>query len=452
MAKSTSKVPPTTSFDLVNAHACGIDVGSNSNWVCVGNRTDQIREFGVFTEDHHALAKWLKKHKVETIAMESTGIYWKPLFLILQAYNFEVLLVNAAHVKNVRGKKTDMSDCHWIWRLHRSGLLHNSFQPDKFTTELRTYNRHRQNLVQGAAQQISRMHRSLVLMNLQLPLVLTDITGKSGLAIIKAILNGERDGKKLAALADFRVRASKEVIAKALTGQWQQQELFTLKQCWELYNFYWEQIQECDQQMEQLLQQQIEQTGQHDLVYEPEKKKAPYKNAPTFDLGKYSYQLCDGVDLMQVDGISYNLVMTLFAEVGVDLARDFPTPKHFASWLGLTPNKRITGGKILSSQTQKNKNRLAIAFRQSANAIGRQKEKPLANFFRSIAFRRGRKVAITATARKLAIIVYQMITKKESYRPLVVEKHLQKVRTKKVKYIQRTLKQFDISAEELFTE
>lgn len=272
MAKAKSKVKSVVSFPMVHPHSCGIDIGSKSNWVCIGNRTEDIREFGVFTEDHHALAKWLKDHEVTTIAMESTGIYWKPLFLILQAYQFEVLLVHAAHVKNVRGKKTDMSDCHWIWQLHRAGLLQGSFQPDEFTSQLRTYSRHRQNLVEGAAQQISRMQKALVLMNLQLPLVLTDITGKSGLAIIEAILNGERDGKKLAALADCRVRASKETIAKALTGQWQEQELFTLKQCWKLYHFYWEQIRDCDQEIEQLLQQQIEQTGQHDLVYEPKKK------------------------------------------------------------------------------------------------------------------------------------------------------------------------------------
>lgn len=267
-----SKSNKSVSFSLIHPHACGIDVGSKSNWVCVGEEDDQIREFGVFTEDHHALAKWLQTHNVKTIAMESTGIYWKPLFLILQAYEFEVLLVNASHVKNVRGKKTDMSDCHWIWLLHRAGLLHGSFQPNEFTEELRTYNRQRQSLIRGAAQHISKMQKALVLMNLQLPVVLTDITGKSGQAIIKAILEGERDGKKIAALADRRVKASKEEIAKALTGQWQPQYLFTLKQSWQMYQFYWEQITECDQQIENLLHARTVYTGQHDLAYEPKKK------------------------------------------------------------------------------------------------------------------------------------------------------------------------------------
>lgn len=267
-----SKSKASVSFSLIHPHACGIDIGSRSNWVCVGEGKDQIREFGVFTEDHHALAKWLQTHKVTTVAMESTGIYWKPLFLILQAYQFEVLLVNASHIKNVRGKKTDMSDCHWIWLLHRAGLLNGSFQPDEFTEELRTYNRQRQSLIEGAARHISKMQKALVLMNLQLPVVLTDITGKSGQAIIQAILNGERDGKRLAALADRRVKASKETIAKALTGQWHTQYLFTLKQAWQMYQFYWEQIAECDQQIEELLLVKTEQTGQHDLVYDPKKK------------------------------------------------------------------------------------------------------------------------------------------------------------------------------------
>lgn len=268
MAKSKSIV----SFPLVHANAAGIDVGSRSNWVCVGSGEDRIREFGVFTEDHHTLAKWLQKHKVKTIAMESTGVYWKSLFLILQSYGFEVLLVNASHVKNVRGKKSDMSDCRWIWQLHRAGLLQGSFQPDEFTEELRTYNRQRKSLVEGAARQISKMQKALVLMNLQLPIVLTDITGKSGLAIIQAILDGQRDGKQLAALADRRVKASKAEIAKALTGQWHEQQLFTLRQSWQLYHFYWDRIRECDEQIETRLAKRSEQLHKHDLVYEPSKK------------------------------------------------------------------------------------------------------------------------------------------------------------------------------------
>ena len=273
MGKSKSIV----SFSLVNPNACGLDVGSRSNWACIGENRDQVREYGVFTEDHHALAKWLMENNVRTIAMESTGIYWKSVFLILQSYGFEVLLVNASHVKNVRGKKSDVSDCHWIWQLHRAGLLQGSFQPDEFTEELRTYNRQRQSLVQDAARQISKMQKALVLMNLQLPIVLTDITGKSGCAIIEAILSGERDGKKLSELADRRVKASKSTIAKALTGQWHAQHLFTLEQSWKMYQFQLQQIAQCDKQIEDILENETRRTGQIELYYEPSKKKSTKK-------------------------------------------------------------------------------------------------------------------------------------------------------------------------------
>lgn len=444
-----SKPKQSVSFSLINANAAGIDIGSKSNWVCVGEQEEQTRQFGVFTDDHHDLAKWLEFHNVKTIAMESTGIYWKPLFLILQAYGFEVLLVNATHIKNVRGKKTDISDCQWIWQLHRAGLLKGSFQPDEFTEELRTYNRHRQSLIEDAARCISRMQKALILMNIQLPVVLTDITGKSGQAIIGAILNGQRDPKSLAALADYRVKASQEEIIKALTGQWHKQQLFTLRQAWELYHFYEKQIRECDTQIDLLFKEKTKQTGQRELVYAPSKKKERSKNAPALDLGTYAYQLCDGVDLLQIDGVGYNLVMTLAAEVGFNLTKDFGSAKQFASWLSLSPNKRITGGKVLSSKSKKNKNRLAYAFRQAANAAGRQKESVLGNFFRRISYRKGRKVAITATARKMAVIVYHMIANNQGFVPQGVEEYQQKVRVQKIKYLQKEILKLGVNPTEL---
>ena len=272
-----SKRKQSVSFSLTHPNACGIDIGSKSNWVCIGKNKDQTRQFGVFTEDHHSLAKWLKHHHIQTIAMESTGIYWKPLFLILQAYGFEVLLVNASHIKNVRGKKTDVQDCQWIWQLHSAGLLQASFQPDEFTEELRTYNRQRKSLIEGASRYVSKMQKALVLMNIQLPVVLTDIMGKSGQAIITAILNGERDGHRLSQLADRRVKASRQEIARALTGQWHTQQLFTLRQSWEMYHFYQQQIVQCDAKIDALLKAKTEQTGQRELVYEPQKKRLDTK-------------------------------------------------------------------------------------------------------------------------------------------------------------------------------
>lgn len=444
-----SRQKSAVSFPLVHTHASGIDIGSKSNWVCIGRDKDEVREFGVFTEDHHKLAKWLKNNGIRSVAMESTGIYWKSLFLILQAHDFEVILVNARHIKNVRGKKTDVQDCQWIWQLHCAGLLSASFQPDEFTEELRTYNRQRRTLIQGASRFVTRMQKALVLMNLQLPVVLSDITGKSGQAIIKAILQGERDSKQLAELADPRVKASKTEIAKALTGYWHAEQLFVLQQSWQMYQTYLDMIAKCDEQIETSLASHIEQKGQHDLVYEPVKKKPRYKNAPIIDIDKYAYQLSDGVDLMQIDGVSYNTVLTLVAEVGLDLGSYFPTHKHFVSWLGLCPNRKVTGGRVLSSKSKKNKNRLAVAFRQAANTVGRQKDTALSHFFRRIAFRKGRKVAITATARKLAVIVYEMLVNKESYRQEEVTKYEEKVRKQKVKHIQKTMKRFNIEADDL---
>lgn len=266
-------------FPLVNPHAAGIDIGSRSNWVCIGQEADAIRQFGVFTEDHHELARWLQANKVQTVAMESTGIYWKSLFLILQAYGFEVILVNASQVKNVKGKKTDVKDCQWIWQLHSVGLLSASFQPDELTEELRTINRHRKSLIEGASRYVAKMQKALTLMNIQLPIVLSDITGKSGQAIISAILSGERDGRRLAQLADPRVKADKVTIAKALTGYWHEQHLFTLDQCWQMYHFHQKQISQCDARIEALLQVKVEQTGQHELVYAPEKKSIDTKTS-----------------------------------------------------------------------------------------------------------------------------------------------------------------------------
>lgn len=258
-------------FSLVNPHAAGIDVGSRSHWVCAG--AGKTKEYKVFTEDLHEMAKWLKSLGIQTIAMESTGYYWKSLFLLLQDYGFEVILVHATHVKNVRGKKSDMLDCHWIWQLHSAGLLSASFQSDNFTESLRAYTRHRKSLIDGAARYISKMQKAMIVQNIHLSVVLTDITSKSGKAIIAAILKGERDGQKLAALADRRVKASKEDIAKALTGHWKEQHLFELKQSWEMYNFYHTQIQECDSCIEKLLEQEAKAQNVFDLAYEPKKKR-----------------------------------------------------------------------------------------------------------------------------------------------------------------------------------
>ena len=276
-----ARVKLDAKFSIVNPHAAGIDIGSKSHWVAIGLADSEVREFGVFTQDLHELCSWLKSKGIQTVAMESTGFYWKQLFVMLQSYGMEVYLVNASFTKNVQGRKpSDKADGRWIWRLHSVGLLPASFQPDLFTEELRTYTRHRKRLIEGASQCVNRMQKCLTLMNIQLPVVLSDITGKSGQAIIKSILSGERDPKKLAKLADRRVKADKSTIAKALTGFWRTDHLFELRQHWEMYHTYRAQLKSCDEQIDVLLQKRVISTGQAEHVYEPKKKSVGRKTPP----------------------------------------------------------------------------------------------------------------------------------------------------------------------------
>lgn len=273
MAKPTTSNTKSTksimSFPVSNAHAAGIDVGSKKHAVSKGVGKEDRREFPVFTEDLHELCQWLQSSGIKTVAMESTGFYWKQLFLMLQSYDMEVYLVHPAYTKNMKNKKpSDLADSQWIWKLHSVGLLSASYQPNYFTEELRSYVRHRKRLIEGTSRYSNRMQKCLILMNIQLPIVLSDITGKSGQAIIQAILDGERDGHKLAALADYRVRASKATLAKALTGFWKENHLFELQQHWEMYHFHLQQIKAVEEKIDALLQKQVEQTGQNDLAYQ----------------------------------------------------------------------------------------------------------------------------------------------------------------------------------------
>lgn len=444
-----AKQQGTAQFSIIHPHAAGIDVGSRSHWASVGTDQDQSREFGVFTEDLHRLCIWLKDLGIKTVAMESTGFYWKQLFVMLQSYGMEVYLVNASFTKNIQGRKpSDLSDSQWIWKMHSVGLLPASFQPDGFTEELRTYVRHRSRLIESTAQCVNRMQKCLTLMNIQLPIVLTDIMGKSGQAIIGAILAGERDGQKLAQLADHRVKADKATLAKALTGFWRADHLFELSQHWQSYHHYQQQLAQCDQAIEVMLQDRVQATGQDELIYDQKKKKSRGKNDPAFDLEQLVYQLSDGVDLSAVDGVGLNLILSMISEVGLDLSQ-FPKDKNFVSWLCFCPDKKVTGGKVIASSTRKNKSRLRKAFKQSAIAVSRKKDCVLAHFYRRMAAKHGKGTAITATARKIAIIVFNMIKNKEVYQPQQLQEYQENVRTQKIKRIQRTIKNLQIQEHEL---
>jgi transposase len=431
---------------VINLNAAGIDIGSKSHFVGVGQGLDEVKEFGVYSSDHQKIIEYLQAHKITTIAMESTGSYWQTLFFTLQKAGFEVLLVSGHQTKNLRAK-TDVKDCQWIQKLHTLGLLRGCFLPDDSTNRLRVLHRHRSSLVEESSKMTNKMQKALRMMNLRLDVVLSDITGKSGMAIIKAILSGERTGEALAQLADSRVRKSKEQIADALQGQWSDEYIYELNDCFELYMVLQAKIQQCDQKIEALLLDYTQ-----DIAYDPQevsltKKQVKGKNQPRFDLTTLSYKYY-GVDLFAIEGVSMNTILTLITEIGQGIYK-FKTAKEFASFLRLAPNNRISGGKIISSRTPKGGNKFALSLRNAANTIDRKKEGSLMHFFKRIGYRKGRAAAITATARKLAVIIWNMIVKKQEYKPMDEKVYKDSMKTKAIKSIERKMKKLGITNSEL---
>lgn len=392
-------------FEIVHPNAAGIDVASQMHYVAVPASRDQpsVRKFGSFTQDLHDLAKWLKKCQIDTVAMESTGIYWIQLYLILEEYGFDVFLVNARHIKNVSGRKSDVQDCQWIQQLHSFGLLNASFQPDLYGRELRTYMRHRKNLTEQYSMQIQLMQKAFEQMNIKLSNVLSDITGKSGIAIIEAILRGERNASTLAMLADARVKASREDIVKSLQGCWRNEHLFELRQAYDLYLIFKQKIKECDHQIEHTLQQHNNSSSNDDQV----KRKAQSNNKFDFNATSYLKKIL-GVDITEIFGISEISAMQIISEIGIDLTK-WPTPKHFVSWLNLAPNNRVSGGKLLRPKKDRKKNKAGQSFLMAAYTLQRSSHW-LGATYRRIAAKHGAPVAIKATARKIAIILYQIIS------------------------------------------
>lgn len=438
---------------IVNLKAAGIDVGSRSFFVCVGQGANDVREFGVFTCDLHEIAMFLKYLSIETVAMESTGFYWKQLFVLLQDYGFEVLLVNARHIKNVKGRKTDVVDCRWIQLLHCLGLLSASFQPEIMTEELRTYTRQRQYLIQHASQQVLKMNKNLTLMNLQLKPVLRDLVGLSGRRLIEAILGGKRDPQELAALVHPNCKHSPEDFIKALEGNYREEYLFELQQSYDSYNHFQHQIAKCDEKINLLLQRCVEikeinsSTKNPTQNYKPP-KNIKYKNCPPTQMAEHVHRLCN-IELLNIPGVNTGTILTLISEVGLDLSK-FKTAKHFTSWLGLAPNNKITGGKVISSHTDSKKNRIALAFRDAANSLERiVADNHLKSFFKRMAAKKSRLVAITATARKIATIVWNMLTKKQEYNPALTAKKEEFFRKRKMKNIQRIINEYGIKQQEL---
>jgi transposase len=410
------KAKGTKNLPVLNPNAAGIDIGADSHWVSVPPERDAqpVRRFGCFTSDLYALAKWLKECQVQTVVMESTGVYWIPLFQILETQGLEVKLVNAHHVKTVPGRKSDVLDCQWLQQLHSYGLLSGSFRPDDQICVLRSYIRQRDTLIRSASTHVQRMQKALTQMNLQLHRVISDITGTTGMAIIRAIVHGEKDPQVLASLKHHRIKSSVSDIAKALTGDYRVEHIFVLQQELQLYEVYQTALAECDRQIEQCLAQFADQVDVETspLARPKSRRHKPQGNQPDFDLRTHLYRI-SGVDFTQIDGLGILTVQTILSEVGLDPTR-FPSVKHFCSWLGLSPGSNITGGKVKSSRTRPVVNRAANAFRMAAQAL-KNSRSALGAFYRRLRSRLGTPKAITATAHKLARIFYYLWTRGEAY-------------------------------------
>jgi transposase len=397
-------------LSLTNPNAAGIDIGSASHFVAVPpDRDDEpVREFPSFTTDLNALADWLSKCGIDTVAMESTGVYWIPLFELLDARGFNVLLVNARHVKNVSGRKSDVLDCQWLQQLMTYGLLSGAFRPADAVCALRSLSRQREMLLRSQGRHVQHMQKALTQMNIQLANVISDVAGETGQKILRAIVAGERDGNALAAMKNVRIRASAEDIAKSLQGNWRAEHLFALKQALALFDFYAMQLVECDAEIEA----QLESLHMHEGTPEKGKKRSRARNAPKFDLRTHLFKVC-GVDLTRIDGIDITTALTVIAEVGPDMSR-FATVKQFTCWLGLCPGTKITGGKVMSGKTKRVVNRAAQALRLAAAAL-RTSKSALGAYFRRMCSRMDKPKAVTAAAHKLARLVYTMLTKGEEY-------------------------------------
>lgn len=406
-------------MEIINSHAAGIDVGSRSHYVAVGQLEKDVREFGVYAEELTALAQWLRSKGITSVAMESTGDYWQNLFAELVKQGLEVVLVNGKFTKHAKGKKTDVKDCRWIQQLHSLGLLTGSFLPDETTEKLRTYCRQRGNWIDQAASTTHKIQKYLKFLNFRLDVVVKDICGLTGLAIIGDICKGNLDPNELAKHRHYNCKKSVEEIAKALHGNNREDYLFGLKQEFDTYLFLQKKIKECDQQIEKFIKEELKKSPEKTILKTTEKPhKRINKNAPQIkNLNQVAYQYFEGVDLLAIEGLSHATVLSIMSEIGPEGFTKFKSAKHFTSWLRLAPNNKISGGRILSHRIPKGSNRLKIALRQAANAIGNLKDTHLSNFFKRIAYRKGRTAAVSATARKLAVIIWNMVVKKVPYLP-----------------------------------
>lgn len=431
---------PFEGLSKVNQDAAGVDIGATEIVACVsgGDEIQFVKAFGNYTVDLHAICEWFDKHGVKTVAMESTGIYWIPLFEELERQGFECLLISSRSLRKVAGQKTDVEDAQWIQTLHSYGLLKGSFRPQGDLVALRTLLRHRAQLLEHRAPHIQHMQKALLQMNIQLSQAVTDVMGLTGQKIIRAIVAGVRKPEDLATLRDPGCKYSEDEIAKALTGTWREEHLYVLKQSLELYDFYTEKIEACDTEISRQYGMTRLDWASGELPVVPDKKRhAHSKNAPknAREIREHLYRI-NGVDLSLVDGMGVSLAQTVTMEVGSNVGEKFPTEKHFCSWLGLAPKHDISGGKILNNKTLKTKNRAGQAFRMAAQSV-KKADCPFGVMYRRLRARLGPAQATVATAHAIARVVYKMLKYKVEYDPLSVNEYQKQYEAQQVKYMKK---------------
>lgn len=432
---------------VIHERAAGIDVGSRFHVVAVAPDLcdEPVQTFQAFTGDLERMAKWLKSIGIATVAMESTGVYWMPVYEVLESHGIDVIVANARDARSVPGRKSDVNDAQWLQRLHACGLLRASFRPGQDIAALRVYLRLRERHTDFAASHVMHMQKAMTLMNLQLQHVVTDVTGATGMKIIRAIVGGERDPAVLAAMRDIRCKADNETVRAALVGNYRQEHVFALTQALELYDFYQIRIAECDSEVERVLAML---SADKAVPAEPLKKprhRTIQPNAMSFDTRPVLYQIT-GVDLTQIHGIGPYLSLRMVAECGTDLSR-WPTAKHFTSWLTLSPGCKISGGKVLSSRTRKTSNRLSAHLRLAAVTIGRTST-ALGAFYRRLSARVGKAKAVTATARKIAVLFYNAMRFGMNYQDPGADSYERKYRERVVKQLHRRAAEFGFTLQE----
>ncbi len=438
--KGIEEAHPFAGMSKVNANAAGVDIGAIEIVACVtGDESTQIvKAFGNYTVDLQAIGQWFHEHQIKTVAMESTGVYWIPLFEELEQQGFECLLISSRSLRRVPGRKSDIEDAQWIQTLHSYGLLESSFRPQADLVALRTMLRHRSQLLEHRAPHIQHMQKALLQMNVQLSQALSDVMGETGRAIIRTIVSGVRDPQLLAAFRDPNCKKSAAEIEKALTGTWRAEHLFVLKQSLELYDFYTQQIEGCDAEIDRMYALTRPDWAAGELPPIPQKKRNSHsKNAPenAREIRQHLKRI-NGVDLSLVDGFGVSLAQTVTMEVGTDVGDKFPTEKNFCSWLGLAPKHEISGGTVLKNKTLKTKNRAGQAFRMAAHSV-KKADCVFGALYRRLRSRQGPAQATVSTAHAIARVVYRMLKYQVEYETIGVSEYEKKYEEQQVKYMKK---------------